>query len=231
MLRDQRLPDLLDAFASSDPTPGGGSAAALLGALGASLLAMVAGMPKSKNNTPEERAALDAARARLLELRGTLMDLIDRYAGAYDRVVAAYRLPKATDEEKAARSRAIQAALQYATEVPHETLTVCGHVVEAGRTVATSGNPSAISDVTVGLQTLTTAMYGAMLNVQMNLGSVKDAAFVQSTTAGVRQRLASLGASLREIALAPEFAELQRQSSALLGDEDLNIFGTSGESA
>jgi len=226
MLHDQRLPDLLDAFSSSDPTPGGGSAAALLGALGASLLAMVAGMPKTKSNTPEERAALDAARARLLELRKTLMELIDRDAGAYDRVVAAYRRPKSTDEDRAARSGAIQAALKHATEIPLETLTACGEVVEAGRTVAASGNPSAISDVTVGLQTLMTAMSGAMLNVQMNLGSVKDAAFVEATRVAVRRGLESMGATMRAIMTSPEFMELQRQSSALLGDEDLNVFGT-----
>jgi len=225
MLRDQTFPDLLDAFASPDPTPGGGSAAALLGALGASLLAMVAGLPKTKSNTPGERAALDAARTRLLELRKTLMDLIDRDAGAYDRVVAAYRLPKTSDEEKAARSRSIQAALQHATEVPLETLTVCGQVVEAGRTVATSGNPSAISDVTVGLQTLMTAMSGAMLNVQMNLGSVKDATFVQATTVAVRRSLESAGTVMREIMTSPEFIELHRQSAALLGEEDLEVTG------
>ena len=225
MLRDQTFPDLLDAFASPDPTPGGGSAAALLGALGASLLARVAGLPKTKSNTPGERAALDAARTRLLELRKTLMDLIDRDAGAYDRVVAAYRLPKTSDEEKAARSRSIQAALQHATEVPLETLTVCGQVVEAGRTVATSGNPSAISDVTVGLQTLMTAMSGAMLNVQMNLGSVKDAAFVQATTVAVRRSLESAGTAMREIMTSPEFIELHRQSAALLGEEDLEVTG------
>jgi len=111
MLHDQRLPDLLDAFSSSDPTPGGGSAAALLGALGASLLAMVAGMPKTKSNTPEERAALDAARARLLELRKTLMELIDRDAGAYDRVVGPKTPPKYTHQVKNPPSGAIHAAI------------------------------------------------------------------------------------------------------------------------
>ncbi len=124
MLAKKSLSDVLDAFSSSDPTPGGGSAAALAGALGASLLAMVAGLPKTRSNTPEERAALDAARAKILELRARLIDLIDRDAAAYDTVVAAYRLPKGTDEEKAARKSAIQAALQLATSVPLETC--CG---------------------------------------------------------------------------------------------------------
>jgi formiminotetrahydrofolate cyclodeaminase len=219
MLHDRPLPDLLDAFSSSDPTPGGGSAAALLGALGASLLAMVAGLPKSKSNMPAERAALNAARTQLLELRRTLTELIDRDAGAYDRVVAAYRLPKSSDDEKMARSNAVQAALQYATEVPLETLTACGQVIEIGRTVAASGNPSAISDIAVGLQTLMTGMSGALLNVQINLGSVKNAAFVQQTTAAVRRSIESAGEVMREIMSAPEFAELHRQSAILLGEE------------
>src|SRR5437868_3782865 len=102
MLTSRTVTDLLDAFASPDPTPGGGSAAALAGAIGASLLAMVAAMPKTKTGT-EARAALDAAHVRLMEARKTLTELVDRDSAAYDLVVTAYRKPKATDEEKAAR--------------------------------------------------------------------------------------------------------------------------------
>ena len=78
MFTNRTVTELLDAFSSSDPTPGGGSAAALAGALGASLLAMVAGLPKSRTNSPEERSTLDGARKSLLGLRGDLIELVDR---------------------------------------------------------------------------------------------------------------------------------------------------------
>src|SRR5689334_21009235 len=110
MLANKTVQELLDAFSAPTPTPGGGSAAALAGAIAASLLAMVAAMPKTKSGTPEERAALDALDPILLKLRAELVDLIDRDAASYDGVVAAYRLPKGTDEEKAARKSAVAAA-------------------------------------------------------------------------------------------------------------------------
>src|SRR4029077_7994706 len=98
---------------------------ALAGAIGASLLAMVAAMPKTKTGTPDAREALDAARVRLMAARAALTGLVDRDSAAYDLVVAAYRKPKATDEEKAARKVAIQDAMRVATEVPLETATLC----------------------------------------------------------------------------------------------------------
>ena len=218
VLRDKPIGDLLNAFASSEPTPGGGSAAALSGALGASLLAMVAGLPKTKNNTPEERVSLDAARDRLRTLQSTLVDLIDRDAGAYDRVVAAFRLPKNTDEEKAARKEAVQSALKYATDVPMETLSACVDAMDVARPVAQAGNPSASSDIAVGFQTLMTAMSGALLNVQTNLASVKDDDFVRATTASIKERLAGYGKSMAEIMTSPVMRDLAKQATALLGD-------------
>ena len=175
MLVDLVLRDLLDRFSSADPTPGGGSAAALAGALGASLLAMVAGMSKTKTGAPEERAALDAARTELLRHRETLLELIDRDAQAYDLVVAAYRRPKATDEEKAARAAAIQEAMTVAAETPMETVRVCAETMTAARPVSEFGNSSAASDIAVGMTLLATGMQGGTLNVAVNLDSLKDA--------------------------------------------------------
>ena len=165
---------ILDAFASSAPTPGGGSAAALSGAIGASLLAMVAGMPKTKNGTPEERAALDAAAAELNTLRARLAELIDEDTRAYDLVTGAFKLPKATDEEKAARAKAIQDAMRAATEAPLETMRACAAVLRHARTVAESGNPNASSDVEVGVALTRAGLFGADKNVEINLGSLKD---------------------------------------------------------
>jgi formiminotetrahydrofolate cyclodeaminase len=186
MLAEQPLTAVLDAFASSDPTPGGGSAAALTGALGASLLAMVAALPKTKTGAPEERQALDAARDALLRARDELVGLIDRDAAAYDLVVAAYRKPKTTDGEKAARAAAIQDALRVATEVPVETVRACATAIDQARAVAQSGNPSARSDVAVGIQTLMVAVQSAMFNVEANIGSLKDTTIVEQITENLR---------------------------------------------
>ena len=95
--------DLMDAFASTDAVPGGGSAAALAGAVGASLLLMVAGMPKTRTGAPEETADLAEAASRLHPLRDSLLDLVDRDSDAYRQVMDAFRLAKESDEEKATR--------------------------------------------------------------------------------------------------------------------------------
>ena len=100
--------DLLDAFASNEPVPGGGSAAALAGAVGVSLLMMVASLPKTRTGAPEEAADLSEAASRLRPLRETLTSLVDQDSEAYQAVLAAYRLGKSTDAEKAARRDAIQ---------------------------------------------------------------------------------------------------------------------------
>ena len=178
MLRRQPFDELLEAFSSSDPTPGGGSAAALAGAVGASLLAMVAGLPKTRHAAEEDRPALDAARAALLGLRDALAELVDADTDAYDRVVAAFRLPKTTDEEKAARAAAVQAALRGATETPLAVMRACEQTIRHGGGVAARGNPSASSDVQVGLELAVAGLRGARLNVEINLPSLKDAALV-----------------------------------------------------
>lgn len=165
---------LLDAFASSAPTPGGGSAAALSGAIGASLLAMVAALPKTKTGEASEREALDRAGAALNELRKALADLIDEDTRAYDLVTAAYRSPKATDEEKAARKTAIQSAMRAATEAPLKTMRACDAVIREATTVAEYGNPSAGSDVFVGIELANAGLRGAEKNVAINLGSLAD---------------------------------------------------------
>lgn len=187
MLIDLSLKRLLDAFSSSDPTPGGGSASALAGAVGAALLAMVAGLPK-RDGTDEDRAALGPARVALLALRDELAALVDRDTAAYDQVVAAYRLPKGTDEEKAARSAAIQRALKQAIETPLAVMRACESAARHGDAVARHGNPSASSDVRVGLELLGAGLRGARLNVEINLGSVKDEPYV----AGVRREVEKL---------------------------------------
>src|SRR5262249_6497135 len=110
-LTDRTVTDLLAAFRSSDPTPGGGSASALAGAIGASLLAMVAGLPKPNATTDADIGRLKEARERCAALAEEMTALVDRDTEAYNLVVAAYRKPKGTEEEKAARTAAIQDAM------------------------------------------------------------------------------------------------------------------------
>jgi formiminotetrahydrofolate cyclodeaminase len=217
MLTDKTVTELLDAFASPDPTPGGGSAAALAGAMGAALLAMVAGLPKTKTGTPEERSALDRARTELRALQRELTVLVDRDTDAYDLVVAAYRKPKSTEEEKAARQAAIQDAMRVATEVPAETVQVAVRALRGARVVAQHGNPSAMSDVAVGATLLMSALQGGMFNVGVNVGSLKDTALVARVSNDVKEALTAGSSALRDIFLSSGVADFNRDMSARLG--------------
>ena len=198
MLASKTVTELLDAFSSPTPTPGGGSAAALAGAVGASLLAMVAAMPKTKTGTPEERAALDGVLPKLVAARDRLRALIDEDAASYDAVVAAYRLPKGTDEEKAARKAAVARAMQGATDVPLETARQCSGMFSLARVVADNGNTNAKSDAAVGIQLVGMAFGGALLNVKTNLDGLSDQAYA----ARVRTEARTLQRSGAELAVA-----------------------------
>jgi len=200
-LTERRVDDLLQAFRSPDPTPGGGSAAALAGAIGASLLAMVAGLPKSRAATEEDVERLQAAGRRCAAIAGDLTTLVDRDSEAYDLVVGAYKQPKGTDEEKAARSAAIQKAMRAAIAAPLDVMRACAAAAEQGVVVAALGNPSASSDVRVGFELLGAGLRGAKLNVEINLGSVKDAAYVET----VRREVEEF-----ERAIAHEIASIRR---------------------
>lgn len=187
-LIDLSTRDLLDAFSSSDPTPGGGSASALASAVGASLLVMVAGLPKTRSNSEEDRTALAAAAAALTGLRQQLTEAVDADAAAYDGVVAAYRLPKGNDAEKAARKDAIQRALRQATDVPLGVMRLSAEGLKHAAAVAAHGHAGASSDVGVAAALLRAGREGARLNVEINVGSIADDAYA----AAVRAELAAL---------------------------------------
>lgn len=177
-LTNLTVTELLAAFRSSEPTPGGGSAAALAGAVGASLLTMVAGLPKPAAATGDDRRQLAEAGARCTELAIQLEQLIDDDSAAYDLVVGAFRLPKGTDEEKAARTGAIQRALTAATETPLQVMRLCAKGLETLHAVDRLGNPNASSDVQVAFSMLRAGLRGAHQNVEINLGSLKDEDYV-----------------------------------------------------
>jgi len=174
---------LLAALASPEPTPGGGTAAAIAGAMGASLLVMVTGLAKSRNNTDDEKAALAGARAALEPLASRLTELADLDSASFNAVMAAYRLPKATDDEKAARTRAIQEALRGATIVPLDTVRAAADAISHGRAVTEHGNRSAASDAGVAIGLLKAAADGAAANVRINLTGLKDEIFRSATEA------------------------------------------------
>lgn len=177
-LIDRTVRDLLNAFASSEPTPGGGSASALASATGASLLVMVASLPKTRSNTDEDRSALAAAVAALTGARQQLTEAIDADADAYDAVVAAYRLPKANEVEKQARKEAVQRALRQATDVPLGVMRLSVEALRQADVVAAHGHAGASSDVGVGMALLRAGAAGARLNVDINLGSIGDERYV-----------------------------------------------------
>ena len=194
-LVEKTVTDFLAAIRAPEPTPGGGSAAALAGAAGASLFAMVAGLPKSRAATAEDAARLKAAGERCTALADELATLIDRDSEAYGHVMAAYRKPKSTDEEKAIRSAAIQDAMRTAIAAPLDVMRACAAAAEQGVVIAALGNPSASSDGQVGFELLGAALRGAKLNVEINLESVKDATYAGK----VRREIEELGRGVGEI--------------------------------
>jgi formiminotetrahydrofolate cyclodeaminase len=179
--------ELLERFAAPTPTPGGGSASALAGALGAALLAMVAGLARTRTGAPEERQALDLTRAQLERGYAHLREQIDRDSHAYDAVRAAYRLPKGTDQEKQARTDAIQDALRGAIEVPLDVMRAARAAAVEALVVAEHGSHAASSDVAVGIELLKTASRGGALNVGINLEGIHDVGYAEGVRQEVRQ--------------------------------------------
>jgi methenyltetrahydrofolate cyclohydrolase len=196
------LGQFLDRLASAEPTPGGGTASAVAGAMGAALLIMVAGLPKTRTSTGEARAVLDGVRAELQPLRALFEGCADRDAAAFNAVMAAYRLPKATDEDKALRQASIARAMQGATEVPLQTLRLACRALELGEAVAQHGNVSAASDVGVAGSLLHAACEGAAANVRINLGTWSEEAFRTDTAAAADALSAQAAAALTRLRAA-----------------------------
>jgi formiminotetrahydrofolate cyclodeaminase len=194
---DMTLPDLLDAFASNEPVPGGGSAAALAGALGTSLLLMVAGLPTTRTGTAEEISDLAEASARLRPIRDALTSLIQDDSDAYAAVLEAMRLPKQTNEDKQRRRAAMGDAMQRATEVPLETMRYCQQALRGAAIIAANGNRNAATDTATGVELLLAALHSAGLNVDVNVGSVSDSAYASRIGEERRQLAADAEADAR----------------------------------
>src|SRR2546422_704567 len=171
------MEDCLAAVAAPTPTPGGGSVAALAGALSVALTRMVAGLARGKKGYEGVDAELAQLETRAKKTQARLEALIDEDAKAYDDVLAAMRLPKSTEKEKAARVEAMQRAYRRATEVPLETMERCIEALELAEAAVTKGSRGAVTDAAVAVLLRESAIRGASLNCSINLASIRDEAF------------------------------------------------------
>ena len=172
------LADFISDVSSASPTPGGGSCSALAGAVGTALFIMVANLTIGKKGYEEVTAQMKKTREHLESLKNKFYNLIAEDARAFDAVMAAYKLPKATNAEKEKRVAAINNANKKATEVPLETMQQVLEVLSVCRPIVEKGNKNSISDAGVALYHLETALNGARLNVMINLPSISDENFV-----------------------------------------------------
>jgi len=179
----------LDKLASSAPEPGGGAAAALVGAAGAALVSMVANLTVGREKFASAQAEMERARAQADALRAALLAAIDRDAEAFRGVMAAYKMPRETDEHKTARRRATQDALRAASRIPAEVIALCEDVATWSRVAAEQGNPQVISDAAVAALLADAAAQSAALNVRINLAGISDSAFTGPLWADVQTRL------------------------------------------
>ena len=173
-LIEMTVTDYLDVLASDAPAPGGGSAAALCGAQGAGLVTMVAGQTTSKKRYEAEWPIAQKVIDEGTPIYQALTLQVDKDTDAYNLVAAAFKMPKETDEDKAARRKAIADATLVATEVPFETLRLAVAAMELANTLPGHYNSNCASDLGVGVHNLHTAVHGAWMNVKINLGGVKD---------------------------------------------------------
>ncbi len=156
------------------PAPGGGTISAYMGALGAALGTMVANLSSHKPGWDDQWEKFSQWADKGQELMTELLHLVDEDTEAFNRIMAAFGLPKKTDEDKAARSQAIQEATLYATEVPLHTMQASFRAFDICRAMAEEGNPNSVSDAGVGALAARAAVLGAGLNVKINAGSLKD---------------------------------------------------------
>ena len=177
------LEPFLSALASGEPTPGGGAAAAAMGAIGASLAAMACRLTEGKGEFDANRPRFQAIEAQAVALQSRLLKAVDEDVAAYNAVLEALRRPKNDDIEKAARSAALQSAFKWATNVPLTVAEACADTLELLAELAAVGLKSAISDVGVGARAARAGFDGASFNVLINLGSIKDSDFVVNARA------------------------------------------------
>ncbi|CVK20541.1 cyclodeaminase/cyclohydrolase family protein [Sporomusa sphaeroides] len=187
MLMQMKLTDFLEELGSNSPAPGGGSIAALAGSLAGSLTAMVCRLTVGNSKYAEVQGEVAAILAEADSLRSVLARYVDADTEAFNEVMAAYKLPKTTEEEKAARTAAIQHAMQQAANLPLAVAECCLKVLALAGRVLAIGNANAASDAAVAGLMAHAGLHGALFNVKINLGSIKDGAFVTVTQTKIKE--------------------------------------------
>lgn len=198
-IKDKSLQVFIDELASKAPTPGGGSAAAVIGAQAAALVSMVCNLTIGKPKYAEVEAEMKALLEKSEALRETLTGMIKADVDVFDRLMATYGLPKDSDEEKAARSEAIQAALKEATIVPLQCASACAKAIALSRIAAEKGNQGVISDAGVAVMAAYGALKSAALNVYINAGGLKDREFADSKLAELEAILNGADVAAEEV--------------------------------
>jgi methenyltetrahydrofolate cyclohydrolase len=166
----------LDELASASPAPGGGSTAALAGALASALCGMVARLTLGREKLRDRWSAMEELAAEADRLRGRFLGLIDEDAEAYLSVVAARKLPRGTDDERAARERAVAVAILRSARAPLETLLLAGEAAKLAARALEQGNPSCATDAGSAAQAARLAAEAAAYNVRINLPDMADPA-------------------------------------------------------
>jgi glutamate formiminotransferase/formiminotetrahydrofolate cyclodeaminase len=184
---------------SDSPAPGGGSVAALMGALGASLGGMVANLSAGKRGWDDKVEYFSKWAVRAQQVKDELLSLVDEDTNAFNKVMDAFGLPKSSPEEKAARTSAIEAATKHASEVPLEVMKTAAKSYELLLEMAENGNPASVSDVGVGALATRACIGGAAMNVRINLGQLKDKKFRSRLQKRVQKVSADSEALFRKI--------------------------------
>lgn len=196
-IKDKSIQIFLEELASKSATPGGGSVSALMGAQSAALTSMVCNLTIGKPKYAEVEIEMQALLQKSEALRVKLTGLIKADIEVFNHLMAAYGLPKETDEEKVARSEAIQTVLKAATEVPLDCARACAEAIELSRCAANKGNLGVISDAGAAVMAGYGGLKSAALNVYINTGSLKDRQFVEA-------KLAELDTILKDVDVAVE---------------------------
>ena len=198
-LTDKSVTDFLDDLASNLPAPGGGSVAALSGALGAALVSMVCNLTLGKKGYEGVQPDIEALLAQSEALRREMVGLLEADVAAYTAYSQTAKMPKDTDEEKAARAKAMQDALKNATMPPMHIAEAAVKVMDLCMPAAEKGNKWAVSDAGVAVLMAEAALRAAALNVLINLGTIKDQEFVAEKRAHLDGLLAGKGVMRDEI--------------------------------
>lgn len=193
------LSDFADETASESPAPGGGSISAYVGALGISLGTMVANLSSHKKGWDERWEEFSNWAEKGQKLQDELIRLVDEDTAAFNRIMAAFGMPKNTEPEKAERKKAIQEATKYATEIPFKVMQLSCQSMETIKAMAADGNPNSVSDAGVGALCARTAVYGAFLNVKINAAGLEDNRFAEDIIKKGAQLLSEAQAQEKEI--------------------------------